>query len=92
MTRIVLRAAVIVAAMGMGWAVARAQTAEPAFELVVDAPVGPTTITCVKGCTLAWVERGVNPDSRPTPTFSFECSGPNVQRCSSHKVGGWIAP
>jgi hypothetical protein len=92
MTRIVLRAAVLLAAMGMGWAVARAQSAEPAFEIVVDAPAGATTITCVKGCTLAWVERGVNPNSKPMATFSYECRGAAVERCSSRKVGGWIAP
>lgn len=92
MTRTVLSAAVIFAAMGLGWAAAKAQTAEPAFELVVDAPVGSTTITCVKGCTLAWVERGVNPNSQPIPAFSYKCSGANVGRCSSGKVGGWIAP
>src|SRR5213592_2352183 len=33
---------------------------EPDFELVVDAPAGPTTITCVRGCRLMWVERGIN--------------------------------
>ena len=92
MTRIILRATIILAAMAMGWVAAKAQTAGPAFELVVDAPVGPTTITCVKGCTLAWVERGVNPNDTPTSTFSFKCGGPNVERCSSRKVGGWIAP
>ena len=75
-----------------GWAVAKAQTADPVFELVVDPPGGPTTITCVKGCTVAWLEHGVNPNSRPIQTFSFECSGPNVERCSSRKVGGWITP
>lgn len=92
MTRIVLRAAVILAAMGMGWAVAKAQTAEPAFELLVDAPVGSTTISCVKGCTLAWVQRGVNPNSQPMATFSYGCKGPGAERCSSGKVGGWITP
>jgi hypothetical protein len=71
MTRIVLRAGVILAAVGMGWAVGKAQTAEQAFELVVDAPVAAMTITCVKGCALAWVERGVNPNSQPLPTFSY---------------------
>ena len=92
MTQIVLRAAVIFAAMGLGWAVATAQSADPAFELVVDAPVGSTTITCVKGCTLAWVERGVNPNSQPVPAFSYKCSAADAGRCSSGKVGGWIAP
>ncbi len=92
MTRIVLRAAVLLAAMGMGWAVTKAQSTEPAFELIVDAPVGATTITCVRGCTLAWVERGVNPNSQPMPTFSYKCSGPNVERCSSRRVGGWVTP
>ena len=23
--------------------------------------------------------------------FDFKCSGPNVERCSSYRVGGWIS-
>ena len=58
MRRIVTRAAIVIAAMALGWVVAKAQTSEPRFEIVVDAPVGSTTITCVKGCSLAWVQHG----------------------------------
>ena len=72
----------------IGWAVGRAQSPEPAFELVVNAPVGETTIECVKGCELVWVARGVNPNDTPKPTFTFKCG--NMQRCSSGRVGGWL--
>lgn len=71
----------------LGWAVGRAQTSAPTFELIVDAPSGETQITCVKGCELAWVERGLNPNSKPAQTFTYGCSAP---RCSSARVGGWL--
>ncbi len=48
-----------------GWAVGKGQAVAPDFELVVDAPGGETTIQCVRGCTLAWVERGVLPQRHP---------------------------
>jgi len=73
----------------LGWTVGRAQTSAPAFELVVDAPGGETTIQCVRGCKLAWVERGVNPNAAPIPTCTYRCTG---SRCSSARVGGWLNP
>lgn len=90
MARVILRTMIVLAAIGLGWAVGQAQTSEPEFEIVVDAPVGSTTITCVKGCKLAWVERGVNPNDTPMTTFRYECEGGTV-RCSSGKVGGWAS-
>jgi hypothetical protein len=73
-----------------GWAAGQAQVAQPDFELVVEAPAGATTITCKRGCNLAWVERGVPQQASQTPEFSFRCGGPNVERCSSYAVGGWV--
>ena len=78
----------VVALVFLGWAVGRAQTSAPAFELLVEAPTGETTITCVKGCELVWVERGVNVKAKPTLTFSYQC---NVGRCLSGRVGGWLS-
>ena len=75
---------------GVGWGVGKAQTSQPQFELMVRAPAGATTVECSRGCRLAWVERGVNPRSKPIPAFTFECSGENVDRCGSGKIGGWI--
>jgi hypothetical protein len=71
--------------VSFGWVVGNAQTSGPAFQFVVDAPSGNTTITCVKGCELAWVERGGN--ARPNLSFRYGCSAP---RCSSGRVGGWV--
>jgi hypothetical protein len=71
----------------LGWTLGRAQTSAPAFEFVVDAPGGETTIECARGCELAWVERGLNPNSTPAKSFKYQCSGP---RCSSGRVGGWL--
>ena len=99
MVRTILRVMMIFASLAIGWAAAKAQTADPDFVLAVDAPFGATTITCVKGCALKWVERGINPQSDTMATFSYSCgrgSGPNQvntdgMRCPSGKVGGWIS-
>ena len=86
-----VRIAIAAGLIGLGWAAGKAQTAQPDFELVVDAPVGDVNVTCVKGCGLLWIERGVNPNPTPMQTFSFSCSGPTTTgRCSSYKIGGWI--
>ena len=87
MRRFLLNAVIALALVATGWALARAQVSEPDFEIIVDAPGGPTTIRCVRGCALAWVERGVNPNAKPIESFDFNCSG---ARCSSFKVGGWL--
>jgi hypothetical protein len=90
MRRVVLRTLTALALVALGWAAGTAQTAQPDFELIVDAPgPGETTVQCLRGCEMAWVERGVNPSARPMPTFTYRCGGP-VERCSSHKIGGWI--
>ncbi|HET9216351.1 MAG TPA: hypothetical protein VFR18_05200, partial [Terriglobia bacterium] len=54
--------------VGLGW-VAGAQTASPDFEVRVDAPGGETTIECVRGCELVWVERGVPATASRMSTF-----------------------
>jgi hypothetical protein len=90
MFRVCLRIAIAATLVGMGWMAAKAQTPEPDFEIVVNAPSDETTIECVRGCELAWVERGLNPHSVPMQTFSFGCIGSPHPRCPSHRVGGWI--
>jgi len=91
MKRLVLQAAVAAALIGAGWIAARAQQSTPDFEIIVDAPAGPTTIKCVRGCSLMWLERGINPNDRPMQTFEFACTGSQIgPRCSSAKVGGWV--
>lgn len=81
--------ALTTAALVIGWAVGKAQTPAPDFELIVNAPGGDTTIECLRGCTLQWWERGPNPNSVPTAKFSYSCSG---SRCSSGRIGGWRRP
>jgi hypothetical protein len=92
MRTMILGTLVALALVGTGWVAAKAQTSEPNFELVVEAPAGPTTITCLRGCRLMWIERGINPNATTMRSFDFRCSGPGVERCSSAKVGGWITP
>jgi len=88
MVRRLLHMALALALLGSGWAMARAQTTAPDFEIVVDSPGGQTTISCVRGCKLSWVERGINPNASATQSFQFACS---AARCSSARVGGWIS-
>src|SRR5688572_508502 len=87
-SRMTLRTtALVVALLTLGFVLGRAQApVAPDFEIRVNAPGGSTTIECVRGCALAWVERGVNPTATPIPTFNYSCG---AQRCSSGLVGGW---
>ena len=87
MARRILRVLIVLASLGVGWAAAKAQTADPDFVLAVDAPAGATTITCVKGCGVKWIERGINPEAQTMSEFRFACT---AARCSSGKVGGWM--
>jgi hypothetical protein len=91
MIRASIRLAAVAAFICLGWVAGRAQTSQPTFEIVVNAPVGQTTIECVRGCQLSWVERGLMPNAQTMPTFSFNCTSPSG-RCSSHRVGGWVEP
>ena len=86
MPRVIVMAAI---AFALGWVAAQAQTTAPAFELIVNAPPGETRIQCVRGCTLKWTERGINPNDKAQQTFAYSCTAP---RCSSGRVGGWTAP
>jgi hypothetical protein len=76
-----------------GWAVGRAQSSAPDFELVVEATILEdgsisTAVDCARGCKLAWVQRGVNPKASPMPHFDFHCKGSN--NCPSGTIGGWL--
>jgi hypothetical protein len=83
---LILFAVVLVA---IGWiAGAKAQSSSPDFELIVNAPAGETTVECARGCKLAWVERGFNPNQGTDAKFTYSCG---AVRCLSGKVGGWIS-
>lgn len=91
MARIVVRFALAAALVMTGWMAGGAQTAQPDFEISVETTLGDsaeTTIKCVKGCGLSWVERGVNPRASVMPSFTFRCTPP--QSCPSGRVGGWL--
>ncbi len=59
MKRIALRLFLAGGLIGMGWTIGRAQASSPDFELRIDAPGGETSVTCVRGCELAWIQRMV---------------------------------
>jgi hypothetical protein len=88
-----LRSALIGLVLGGScWAIGYAQAAqrEPDFEIAVSASAGRTEITCVRGCGMAWVERGINPNAAIEKTFTYGCTGSGVQTCKSGRIGGWI--
>ena len=87
MKKIAVRLVVAGILFGAGWSVGMAQVAKPDFVFSVDAPSGETTITCVRGCAMRWVQRGLHPNSTAQPTFTYSCSG---KRCGSGHVGGWL--
>jgi hypothetical protein len=88
----IVRTLIAASLLGAGWGAAKAQVSEPNFELVVEAPPGATTITCLRGCRLMWIERGIPTNATTMKSFEFSCRGNVVERCSSSKVGGWITP
>jgi hypothetical protein len=80
--RLVIAAALVL----LGWAAGKAQPTQPNFEIRVNAPGGETTIECVRGCELSWVERQ-NSSGGTMTTFKYTCG---ADRCSSGRVGGWL--
>jgi hypothetical protein len=91
MTRMALGFTLAAVLLMAGWTAGRAQTTEPDFVLVVETKVGvsaETTIRCVEGCGLTWIERGLNPNSSVMPQFTFRCTPPET--CTSARVGGWL--
>jgi hypothetical protein len=92
MNRLISRIAVAVGLLALGWTAGRAQTSAPDFEVMINAPSGDVTVECVRGCELAWTERGVNPNARRMAAFTFACNGPSQPRCTSGRIGGWVKP
>jgi hypothetical protein len=79
------------AALGLvlfGWVAGRSQTSLPDFEFTVEAPAGETTVQCIRGCELLWVENGISPRAGRDKKFVYSCGG--ALRCGSGRVGGWI--
>ena len=74
--------------VAVGWFGAKAQSSTPDFELIVDAPGGETTVECLRGCNLVWVERGTNTNATPQAKFTYRCG---ASRCSSGRIGGWVS-
>ena len=89
MIRASLRIVIAAALVGVGWMAARAQTPEPDFEIVVDAPQDGTKVECVRGCSLAYVVLGT--DSARTlasQKLEYACVMTPDARCSV-TLSGW---
>ncbi len=98
MARIVVRLSLATVLVLTGWLAGKAQTSEPDFVIEVETRAGPlreTVVKCVQGCGLAFIERGLNPNSTPMAQFTFRCNHnpalePSPETCSSHRYGGWL--
>ena len=89
MKRALVRTSLALALVLSGWAVGRAQTTQADFELAVVAPAGQTTITCTRGCSLQWTERGRAERQSGTPFFRYSCNG---AECKSGAISGFVIP
>jgi hypothetical protein len=49
MARTFCTALIALSLIGAGWTIGQAQSRQPDFELIVNAPGGDTTIECVRG-------------------------------------------
>ncbi len=92
MKALTLRLVIVAVLLATGWAAGRAQTASPDFEFVIttvatDSSV-ETSVDCVRGCNLAWVQRGVNQSAKAIKRFEYACRG--AGQCPSGVIGGWI--
>ena len=87
-----LRILFVCAVLVAGWTAGRAQTSGPDFEFVVTTTATETgmktSVECVRGCKLSWVERGMNPRAAQLNDFNVSCSG--TTQCASGFIGGWI--
>jgi len=87
MARSAFVAAIAMVLVLLGWIAGRSQASQPDFEFTVDAPSGETTVVCVRGCELLWVERGISPRAGRDKKFVYSCG---AIRCGSGRIGGWI--
>jgi hypothetical protein len=86
-----MRALLVLGLVIAAWTLGRAQASTPSFELLIDAPEGRTNIECVRGCKLAWVQRGVpSNDTARQATFTYSCTNSPTDRCGSGRIGGWV--
>ena len=89
----VRRMLVVLILVGLGWAVGRAQGQTPDLELSVVTKDGKTTIECIRGCGLQWVERMVPNRAEAQKSFTYGPCGGNgnwPNGCPSGRLGGWI--
>ena len=87
MVKYLVRFAIAVALIVLGWSVGRAQTAAPDFELVVTRHQGgaDVQVECKRGCRLGTIRNG---EAKPTPKdVGFACK--TEARCDI-PVAGWV--
>ena len=93
--RNVIRILAVPVLLASGWMAGRAETSAPEFTLAVDAPMGATSVVCVKGCILqATPDLGVGKASSElgyachsnAPAASMSAPG---QRCRA-EINGWL--
>ena len=86
----VRRTLIALALIGLGWTVAWAQAQAPDFELSVVTKDGTTTVECLRGCCLQWVEWVVPDRAGAKKAVSFGSCNGRPDGCPSGRIGGWI--
>lgn len=89
MRRRTIQATVALSLLAFGWAAGRTQVPAPEFTLAIDAPLGRTTIKCVRGCVLQGGRDEGVPGNVPIRHYSYGCKGAEPPRCSAI-VNGWL--
>jgi hypothetical protein len=90
------RAMIVLALVGLGWIAARAQAPDvPDFEVTVAlSQEGQTTIECVRGCNLQWIDRYAPNRDIAQKHFTWGPCQPANEKpraCpGSMRIGGWI--
>ena len=87
MKRLVSRAVIAAALVGLGWVAGYAAQPQADFELAVSSPNGSTTITCRRGCGLQFI-RYAPSKAEAQPSFTYTCQSPSG-RCGG-EVQGWL--
>jgi hypothetical protein len=78
--------------IALGWVASEAQSQRvPDFELSVITKDGKTTVECLRGCGLQWVEWVIPDPAGAQKTVSFGPCGSRSDGCPSGRLGGWIS-
>jgi hypothetical protein len=90
MRTVVVRGALAIALVFLGWAVGRAQNGASDFVLRIDGPLGRTAVTCVRGCNLQGGNDRLETQVPASNRYEYACGG-RLDQCTA-TVNGWLRP